>query len=193
MREYLCVWRRATAKELGIASSSVMHDTSLDELCRLKPRSLGELRRVPGFGERKTGLYGRRVLDALEAFRSGARAAKQEEEKAKPAEETMRLLAEGRTFEEIAKARGRQVGSVVEMVIRLMENGEIEFQPAWVNAEKQAQIEGVLRRLGSGRLRPLKDALPPEITYEEIKLVVARLRLEQEDESEALPSHAKEN
>jgi len=193
LREYLCVWRRATAKELGIASSSVMHDTSLDELCRVMPRSLGELRRVSGFGERKTGLYGRRVLDALERFRSGARAPRlPEEEKPKPAEETMRLLAEGRTFEEIAKVRGRQVGSVVELVVRLLEKAEIEFQPSWVNPEKQAQIEEVCTRLGFARLKLLKDALPPEISYDEIKLVATRLRLQQENQSEVLSSKSGE-
>jgi ATP-dependent DNA helicase RecQ len=138
-------------------------------------------------------MYGQGILDALAEFGRGARAVKQEEEKAKPAEETMRLLAEGRTFEEIAKARGRQVGSVVELVVRLLENGEIEFQPNWIGPEKQAQIEEACRRLGMGRLKPLKEALPPEISYDEIKLVTARMRLEQENESEALSNSASES
>jgi ATP-dependent DNA helicase RecQ len=74
-----------------------------------------------------------------------------------------------------------------------MEKGELEFQGNWIEGGKLAQIEEVCGRLGTERLKPLKDALPPEITYEEIKLVVARQRLEQEDKSEALPSHAEEN
>jgi ATP-dependent DNA helicase RecQ len=178
LREYLREWRRIIAKERGTAAFIVMHDTSLDELCRVRPRSLSELLRVSGFGDKKTQMYGQGILDVLAKFGRGARAVKQEEKKAKPAEETMRLLAEGRTFEEIAKARGRQVGSVVELVVRLLENGEIEFRPNWIEPEKQAQIEEVCRRLGFGRLKPLKDALPPEISYDEIKLVAARLRLE---------------
>jgi ATP-dependent DNA helicase RecQ len=95
----------------------------------------------------------------------------------------MRLLAEGRTFEEIAKVRGRQVESVVEMVVKLLEKGEIEFQPNWVKPEKQAQIKEACMRLGFDRLKMLKDALPAEISYEEIKLIAARLRLEQEGQS----------
>jgi ATP-dependent DNA helicase RecQ len=186
LRDYLRDWRRTAARERGIPAYVVMHDTSLDELCRVRPRTLGELRGVSGFGDKKTEMYGPGILDVLAEFGRGARAVKQEEEKAKPAEETMRLLAEGRTFEEIAKARGRQVGSVVELVVRLLENGEIEFQPNWIGPEKQAQIEEACRRLGMGRLKPLKEALPPEISYDEIKLVTARMRLEQENESEAL-------
>jgi ATP-dependent DNA helicase RecQ len=192
LREYLREWRRNTAKKRAVSAFIVMYDTSLDELCRVRPRTLGELRGVSGFGDKKTEMYGQGILDALADFGRGARAAKQEEEKAKPAEETMRLLAEGRSFEEIAKVRGRQVGSVVELVVRLLEKGKLEFQPSWINPEKQAQITEVCTRLGFERLKLLKDALPAEISYDEIKLVAARLRLEQEDQREALSSNAGE-
>jgi ATP-dependent DNA helicase RecQ len=75
LREYLREWRRIAAKERGIPAYVVMHDTSLDELCRVKPRSLGELRNVSGFGEKKTELYGPGILNALAEFRRGAQAA----------------------------------------------------------------------------------------------------------------------
>jgi ATP-dependent DNA helicase RecQ len=184
LREYLREWRRTTAKERGTAAFIVMHDTSLDELCRVRPRTLGELRGVSGFGDKKTELYGQGILDALTQFGGGARAARQEEEKAKPAEETIRMLSEGRSFEEIAKARGRQLSSVVSLVVGLLEKGELEFQPRWIDSEKRAQIEEVCTRLGTERLKPLKDALPPEISYDEIKLVTVCLRLQQESPSE---------
>jgi ATP-dependent DNA helicase RecQ len=74
LREYLREWRRITAKQNGIAAFIVMHDASLDELCRKRPRSLVELLRVSGFGERKTEVYGQQILEALRNFRSGARA-----------------------------------------------------------------------------------------------------------------------
>jgi ATP-dependent DNA helicase RecQ len=194
LRDYLREWRRMAARERGIPAYVVMHDTSLDELCRVRPQSLSELRGVTGFGDKKTEMYGQGILDALAEFGRGARAEKQEEEKAKPAEETIRMLAEGRTFEEIAKARGRQVSSVINLVVSLMERGELEFQPSWIDGEKRAQIEEVCSRLGTERLKPLKDALPAEITYEEIKLVAARLRLEEEEEeSEAVSRGGGEN
>jgi ATP-dependent DNA helicase RecQ len=194
LRDYLREWRRTAARERGTAAYIVMHDTSLDELCRVRPLSLSELRGVSGFGDKKTEMYGQGILDALAEFGRGTRAAKQEEEQTKPAEETIRLLAEGRTFEEIAKVRGRQLSSVVSLVVGLMEKGELEFQPSWIDAEKQAKIEEVCLRMGLERLKPLKDALPAEITYEEIKLVAARLRREQEeDESEVVSGGGDEN
>jgi ATP-dependent DNA helicase RecQ len=74
LREYLREWRRATAKEQGVPAFVVMHDASLDELCRKRPRSMSQLLTVPGFGERKSEMYGQKIFDALDRFINGARA-----------------------------------------------------------------------------------------------------------------------
>ncbi len=101
------------------------------------------------------------------------------ERKAKPADETLRLLGEGRTLEEIAEVRGRQLSRVVNAVANLLETGLVEFQPGWVSQEKQSVIGAACARVGMDRLKPMKDILPPEITYDEIRLVVGRLRREE--------------
>ena len=75
LREHLRQWRRKEAKVRGLPAFVVMHDTSLDELCALRPSSLSELRTVSGFGEKKTEMYGPGILDALAEFSRGARAA----------------------------------------------------------------------------------------------------------------------
>ncbi|HEX4001961.1 MAG TPA: RecQ family ATP-dependent DNA helicase [Candidatus Acidoferrales bacterium] len=179
LREYLREWRRNTAKESATPAFIIMHDTSLDELCRRRPQTLAELLQVPGFGERKTELYGEQILEALKSYSTGGRTVGTLEPKSKPAEETMRLLAEGRTLVEIAETRGRQLSSVVALVADLVQRGEIEFEPRWLGDDKRAKIEEACAQLGLERLRALKDALPPEITFEEIRLVAARLRREQ--------------
>jgi len=91
----------------------------------------------------------------------------------------MRLLAAGNTFEEIAKIRGRQLTTIVSLVAELIESGQLQFQPTWIDDNKRSVIEAACARLGVQRLRPLKDVLPPEVTFDEIRLVVARLRCEQ--------------
>ena len=55
----------------------------------------------------------------------------------------MRLLAEGRTIDEIAQLRGRQRSTVVSLVSALVERGEVEFQTGWVSQEKEDQIQKV--------------------------------------------------
>jgi ATP-dependent DNA helicase RecQ len=72
LREYLREWRRMAARERGTPAYIVMHDVSLDELCRVRPRSLSELLRVSGFGDKKTEMYGQEILDVLAKFGRGA-------------------------------------------------------------------------------------------------------------------------
>jgi ATP-dependent DNA helicase RecQ len=71
LRERLREWRRALAKERDLPAFVVMHDTSLDELCRRKPATMQELRQVPGFGEKRTATYGPQILNVLMQFRRG--------------------------------------------------------------------------------------------------------------------------
>ena len=176
LREYLRQWRRSTAKEKGFAAFVIMHDATLEELCRRQPSSLEQLRRVPGFGVSKTQTYGPQLIDAIKKFRGGARPASQPEKMSPPAEETIRLLAQGNTLEQIAQLRERQLGSVTSLVSDLIEEGRLKFQPEWVASPKRIQIEQACERLGIERLRTIKDALPEEITYDEIRLVVAHVR-----------------
>ena len=176
LREYLREWRRETAKQQNTPAFVVMHDTTLDEICRIRPRSLPALLHVSGIGERKAELYGQQILDALGRFEKGSRIAEVAEKKLSPAAETMRLLDEGRTLDEIAAIRGRQRSTIVSLVSDLVERGEVQFQPGWMDQEKQEKIEEVGGRLGPGKLTPIKEALPPEFTFDEIRLVVARIR-----------------
>jgi ATP-dependent DNA helicase RecQ len=181
LQEYLREWRRTKAKEQGVPAFVVLHDTTLEEICRWRPSSIGELLNITGIGERKAEVYGKGILAALARYRGGDRASAvpSSEKKTAPALETMRLLVAGNSFEDIAKIRGRQVATVVNAVANLVERGDLDFQPAWIDRNRQAVIEAACAKIGINGLKPLKDALPPEITYDEIRLVVARVRREQ--------------
>ena len=187
LREYLREWRRITSKEQRVPAYVVLHDTTLEEICRVQPKSIGELLRITGIGERKADMYGQGILAALACFRDGARAAAPPPKKTAPVLETMRLLREGKGLAEIAQIRGRQLGTVLTAVTALVESGEVEFQSAWIDPNRQAVIEAACNRIGFDkldRLRTLKDVLPPEITYDEIRLVLARVRRENRGKTE---------
>jgi ATP-dependent DNA helicase RecQ len=62
-------WRRGIAKRDGLAAFIVMHDSTLEELCRRTPANLDELLGVPGIGPRKAELYGDEIFSALEAYK----------------------------------------------------------------------------------------------------------------------------
>jgi ATP-dependent DNA helicase RecQ len=182
LSEYLREWRRVTAKRQGVPAYVVMHDTTLEELCKVRPKTLAGLRAISGFGERKVEVYGKAILAALADFGRGARAASVEK-RSRPAEETLQLLAQGKTLAEIAQLRERQIATVVGTVATLVEAGAIAFDSAWVESGRIIQIEMACARLGTQWLKPLKEALPSDISIEEIRLVVAKLRRNQTGES----------
>src|SRR5712664_186274 len=179
LNEYLREWRRNIAKDEGISTFLVLHDSALEDLCLVEPSNLQELRRVSGFGDKKVQVYGKQILEAIQKFRQGQRADDGWRAKpSRPAEETLKLLEEGRTFSEIAQIRQRTLRAVVSLVADLIERGDAKFQPGWLAPERYNQIAAACYQLGMDRLKPLKEALPPEIPYEEIRLVIARLRTE---------------
>ena len=176
LRDYLCEWRRNTARAQKSPAFVVMHDTTLDEVCRKQPKSIPELLQITGIGTRKAQTYGPQILAALETFRNGGRAAEAPEPVSRPAAATKRLLEEGKGFGEIAVIRGRQVSTIINSVAELVESGELEFKTGWVDVDKQKEIESACARLGTAALRPIKDAVSAEVTYDDIRLVAARLR-----------------
>jgi len=178
--DFFKAWRRRIARANDVPAYVVMSDATLEDLCRRGPRDRGELLEVTGIGERKAELYGDEIFAAFAAFRAGARAEVRDAEQESPAEETIRLLAEGKTPEEIARIRGRQLATVVQAVAALVEKGRIDYRIEWVGPEVHRQTEEAVRRIGWERLKPLKDALPAEVSYEQIRLVVAYLRRSQD-------------
>lgn len=174
--EYLRQWRRDMATARGVPAFVILHDTSLADLCRKRPRSAEQLETVYGIGRAKRESLGELLLSALAAFDSGARAQMREAPAASPAEQTRAMLAEGMSFPEIAAARGRRLNTVITQVADLVEKGTLEFDPRWVAEEVRTAIEQLALRLGTDRLKPIKEALPPEVDYPEIRLVVSALR-----------------
>jgi ATP-dependent DNA helicase RecQ len=179
LRDYMREWRRKTAHAQGSPAFVVMHDTTLDEICRKQPQSKLDLLKITGIGERKAELYGPGIIEALKRFSEGARASEPPKQISGPAAATKKLLDEGQTFDQIATIRGRQLSTIVNAVAELVENGDLDFNPGWFEPAKLAEIEAACARLGTSARRPIKDAVSPEIPFNDIRLVIARRRWEE--------------
>jgi len=178
LAEYLREWRRSMARENKVPAYIILHDSTLEELCRRRPSNYVELRQVAGIGERKAEVYGAEILQALRNFDSGERAQPVVAKETAPAEQTLLLLNEGRTLEEIARIRARQISTVVCTVASLVETGQVKLNPKWISPDAQPLIEAACLKHGVERLKEIKDALPPYVSFDDIRLVVAHLRAE---------------
>jgi ATP-dependent DNA helicase RecQ len=177
--EYLREWRRNIAREQKISAFVVLHDSTMEELCRRRPASLAQLQRVPGIGERKADVYGAEILQALRNFGHGARAAPVAGKEPKPADQTLALLNQGCSFEEIARVRARQLSTIVGTVANLIETGRVKLNPEWVSPGAQPHIEAACGQVGVERLAEIKAGVPPYVSFNDIRLVVAHLRAQQ--------------
>lgn len=63
--ETLRGWRREISKQHGVPAYTVFHDSTLRELARVRPRTMGELRLISGIGATKLERYGAALLEVL--------------------------------------------------------------------------------------------------------------------------------
>jgi ATP-dependent DNA helicase RecQ len=176
LAEYLREWRRSMARENKVPAYIILHDSTLEELCRRRPSNFAELKQLSGIGEKKADVYGAEILQALRNFGDGARATPTAAREPAPAEQTLRLLNEGRSFEEIARIRARQVSTIVCTVANLIETGQVKLDPKWISPDAQPLIEAACLKQGVERLKDIKETVPPYISFDDIRLVVAHLR-----------------
>jgi ATP-dependent DNA helicase RecQ len=63
--EALRALRREIAAERGVPAYVILHDATLRELARVRPRTFAELREIRGLGEKKLADFGPRLLQVL--------------------------------------------------------------------------------------------------------------------------------
>ncbi len=94
------------------------------------------------------------------------------------AKKSLQLLSNGLSFAEIAEKRGRTLQSVENLFGAMVERGQCAYRPEWVSPPKYELICHAGAKVGWNRLKPIKELLPEEITYGEIRLVAAYQRLQ---------------
>lgn len=196
--------RLKLAQEQNLPPFLIFHDATLREIATRMPASRGNLMKIQGMGPSKLEQYGAQILAIVSRFlethpecvpastsfpgnmdESGDLESKRQapyrpqmperQPKLSTTEITWGLWKQGRSVEEIAGLRGGlKRNTVLDHLAELLEKGNpVEIERV-VPAAHLHQILKSFRQLGSCRLSQLKEALPPDIEYEEIKLVLAR-------------------
>ena len=61
----LRAWRTARAKADAVAPFIVFHDSTIEAIAERRPRSIADLRRVPGVGPMKLDRYGEEIIGVV--------------------------------------------------------------------------------------------------------------------------------
>ena len=86
---------------------------------------------------------------------------------------TYKMFREGKTIKEIAAERSLTVGTVENHLAHFVKNGELEVSEV-VSTQHQKMIRGIVKSFNKAyALSDVKNLLPDDYTYAEIKLVIA--------------------
>jgi ATP-dependent DNA helicase RecQ len=88
----------------------------------------------------------------------------------------LQLYQQGYGVEAISHESGRAIGTVVSYLCMLIEDGETIDVVRLVQPGHYDAIVVAMQNIGDQLLRPVKDALGDEYSYEELHLVRAALR-----------------
>lgn len=188
--ELLRTWRRDAAAARNVAPFVILGDRTLRDLAAIRPSSAERLRAISGIGEVRLREHGRELLDIIDthcAARDLARdvalsprAPRERSRTPRPTAartESMRLLREGSTIEEVMERTGRARSTVVGDLCAIIEEGP--DQPSlrrWMTEETEDVIRRAAAEAGLERLKPIKEIVGETVSYDLIHIVVATIR-----------------
>lgn len=85
------------------------------------------------------------------------------------------LFKEGKTIEEIAKERNLAVGTIESHLFYFVGIGEIDINQ-FLSIEKQELIKSAIEKFGHLSTKTLKENLPEEISYAQIRMVLSSIK-----------------
>lgn len=184
--------RAEIADTMGVPPFVIFSDRSLIDMAAKLPLNEQDLRDVSGVGEKKLERYGtpfimtvRRYVEQhaidveaaraenLEAVKPRAVGAGAKGAKRTTQSRTLELIKQGMSLESIARERKLTLQTIQNHVIRLVQNGEQLPIEQWIDAEEIERIQRTAALSQSGRLTPIKEALPEDISYFQIELALA--------------------
>ncbi len=191
--EALRAWRRSAADRRHMPPYMIVGDSTLEEVCRVRPGSVGTLATIKGFGARKIEEFGGDLLEevrrrcaamglALDAQRGSrderASAAAAPGPPAPPAAaiEAALLFQRGMSVDEVAAHLERSPKTVVEYLCGYIERTRPDSIAPWVESPLRERIVAAIAACGGDRLRPIFEHLGGEVPFEPIKVVVAHER-----------------
>ncbi len=181
--------RREIAAAEEVPPYIIFADSTLHEMAKYTPMDSKAMRTIKGVGEAKLERYGSLFINAIKKHLAGqgVQAGPGEEIekpfniKKRPAKEepashiiSYNRYAEGAPVEVIAKERDITEQTVINHLIRSHNEGYLVNWDSLILPELETLILEQYARLGTGKLKPLKEALPEDISYNQIRAVLCK-------------------
>lgn len=190
----LCSLRRAIARHDGIPPYAVFSDSTLREMCERLPLSREDMLCITGVGEIKFERYGHQFVELIRKYVADPESIEKERGLAGKLFKkdvtnkkkgiisgrkssyliTWMQFQEGMSLQEISQERELQLSTVQEHLLQAVREGyEVDWDRL-INSNHEEQVLRTARELGTNRLKPIKRALPAEIDYFTIRMVMEK-------------------
>jgi hypothetical protein len=186
--ETLKHWRDMICEENDLPIYLLANQNALKEIAAYLPFTKNDLMQLSGFGKVKAEKYGDDILDTVKdycdrnnletnmAAREGnpkrERKEKSLEEKVPSNIASFNLFKEGKSIAEIAKERNFAITTIEGHLASFVATGELNINKM-VSAEKQNLIKEAAEIHGSESFKTLKENLPEDVSYGEIRMAIA--------------------
>jgi ATP-dependent DNA helicase RecQ len=200
--EELRTWRRDAAAARGVAAFIILGDRTLREIAAVRPSTADRLRAIPGIGEVRLRDHGQELMQVLDASCSTrnldrdvktitTRPPRERSRTSRPTaakSESRQLFEQGLTIETVMERTGRARSTVIGDLCEMLEDSR--DQPSlrvWMDEETEDTIRRAAAQAGIERLRPIKDIVGEDVSYDDIRIVVATMRQLAQRESRPSP------
>ena len=185
--------RKQLADERGVAPYVVFPDTTLRAMAQQRPQSLTHFGQIPGVGKSKLEAYFTIFTSEIRAYCEQHNLAmelipegeikKEVRIAAEPVVQpsatrlmTLEMYQKGMSIEEIAQERNLKLGTIMGHIGELIEQGEIVDFERVMRPERYEVIAGAWQKVEGEALKPVKELLGEEYSYDEIRLVRSMMR-----------------
>ena len=180
--------RKKIANENFIAPFIVFSDVSLKQMCTFYPTDAESMLKIEGVGLNKLVKYGNVFIEAISDYVSKnnidvpdlaptkkVKALKQDTKLV-----SYEMFSNGMSIEDIVNERGLTRITIEGHLIDCFEKGMDLNLEKYVHTEYRDNILKVIDEIGTEKLKPIKEALPEEVSYFDIRYYIAVSKLNKE-------------
>lgn len=182
----LKVLRRNLALEKKVPPYVIFTDASLREMATYLPHTKESFLNIKGVGQKKYESYGEIFITMITEFKEKTNASpienfrpqtfqSKKSTKTPTHMESYELYVQGKTIEEISELREVRKDTILTHLLKCQNEGKIINWHNYVDEQKEQLINKAIDEVGSEFLKPIKDNLPEEISYYDIKLVLCKM------------------
>lgn len=170
--ELLREHRLELAEEKGVPPYIIFHDSTLEEMAKIRPENLERMLYISGVGEQKLKQYGQSFLDVIQ---SSPLPDILQNNLSDTVNETLTLLNDGLDIEAIAIKREIKLSTVYTHLADAIEVGLIEAKTVLNLSEGEHNeiVNALEMNMEDDRLKPAFDALEGQYDYGILKCVQA--------------------